>query len=156
MNIEKLPASRVMSRILVAIKPEESPLMAWELMRRAEVHHLPVVDQGRFVGLLTREDLLASWYGGPDLQSRRTVRALLGRRRTPCTSPDEVLGEVAARMLGAGCDALPVLAGGGRLVGLITTTDVLAAVAGRLPEESGAGEVLTRMFHLEPVLPGQS
>ncbi|MEU7834836.1 hypothetical protein [Nonomuraea sp. NPDC049129] len=36
LNVESLTAKQVLSRILVAIRPEESSLMAWELMRRGD------------------------------------------------------------------------------------------------------------------------
>ncbi|MGR6917905.1 CBS domain-containing protein [[Actinomadura] parvosata] len=156
MNVETLTAGQVMSRVLVVVKPEESPLMAWELMRRAGVHHLPVVD-GRYVlGILTRERLAATWSGGPQEQSSRPVRALLGPGPVPRVRRDTPLSRVAARMLDAGCDAVPVVSGEG-LVGLVTARDVLAAVAGRTESAEGpadeSGEVMTGMFHLEPVLP---
>ncbi|HEX4815454.1 MAG TPA: CBS domain-containing protein [Nonomuraea sp.] len=152
MSAESLTAEQVMSRILVAVRPEESPLMAWELMRRADVHHLPVVDGERVLGILTREQLAASWSGGPQEQSTRQVRTLFGRERKPLVRPDTPLARVAAVMLDAGCDAVPVLSDDG-LVGMVTARDVLAAVAGRARPIEGPGEVVTGMFHLEPVLP---
>lgn len=152
MNIELLTAKQAMSRILVAIRPEESPLMAWEMMRRGEVHHLPVVENGHVLGVLTREDVAASWSGGLEEQSRRQVRGLLDGRRRPRVQPDTSLPEVAAVMLDAGCDALPVVSEEG-LIGLITARDVLAAVAGRVRAADRPGELITGMFHLDPVLP---
>ncbi|MEV4061069.1 CBS domain-containing protein [Nonomuraea dietziae] len=156
MTIEQLSAGQIMSRVLVAVRPQESPLIAWELMRRAEVHHLPVVEDGHLVGILSREDIAGSWYGGPDVQSRRQVRVLLSRTPQPHVTPDEKIGRVAAAMLDSSLDAVPVLADGGRLVGMITTHDVLAAVAGRTPREQPPGEVVTGMFRLEPILPSEA
>ncbi|GAA3235819.1 CBS domain-containing protein [Nonomuraea helvata] len=152
MTIETLTAEQVMSRVLVAIKPDESPLMAWELMRRADVHHLPVLDGRHVLGILTREQVAASWSGGPQEQSSRQVRTLLQGERRPVIRPDTPLARVAAAMLDAGCDALPVVDAGG-LIGLVTARDVLAAVAGRVRSAQTPGEVVTGMFHLEPVLP---
>ncbi|MCK2216123.1 CBS domain-containing protein [Actinomadura sp. ATCC 31491] len=156
MSVETLVAEQVMSRILVAVEPGESPLMAWELMRRAGVHHLPVVSGGHLVGVLTREDLAASWSGGPWEQSARQVGALLTGERRPRVAPGTPLPHVAAVMADSGCDAVPVVGEHG-LAGLITARDVVAAVAGRRPERTGAAsEVVTGMFRLEPVLPEAS
>ncbi|UBU08770.1 CBS domain-containing protein [Nonomuraea gerenzanensis] len=153
MNMESLTAGQVMTRVLVAVKAGESPLMAWELMRRAQVHHLPVVDGRHVLGILTRERLAASWSGGPQEQSSRPVRTLLGRDPAPRARQDTPLSRVAALMLDAGCDAVPVVSDDG-LVGLVTARDVLSAVAGRArPATTEPGEVVTGMFHLEPVLP---
>jgi CBS domain-containing protein len=155
MTAESLTAEHVMSRVLVAVKPDESPLMAWELMRRAGVHHLPVVDGRHVLGILTREQLAASWSGGPQEQSSRQVRTLLGRERRPLVRADTPLTRVAAVMLDADCDALPVVSNDG-LIGMITVRDVLAAVAGRTRLAEGPAEVVTGMFHLEPVLPHEN
>ncbi|MEV4175975.1 CBS domain-containing protein [Nonomuraea sp. NPDC049709] len=155
MTVETLTAGQVMSRILVAVRPDESPLMAWELMRRAGVHHLPIVDGRNVLGILTSERLAASWSGGPQEQSSRQVHTLLERGPRPRVRPDTPLPRVAAVMLDAGCDAVPVLSGDG-LVGLVTARDVLVAVAGRAQPAADAGEVVTGMFHLEPVLPSRT
>ncbi|MDA0634197.1 CBS domain-containing protein [Nonomuraea sp. MCN248] len=150
----RLTAEQVMSRVLVAVEPGESPLMAWELMRRADVHHLPVVEGRHVLGILTREDVAEAWSGGPREQSERQVGSLLAGRRRPRVGPGATLERVAAVMLDAGCDAVPVVRDGG-LVGLITARDLLAAVAGRIEprDEQDEPEIITGMFHLQPVLP---
>ncbi|MCC5579374.1 CBS domain-containing protein [Microtetraspora sp. AC03309] len=156
MSVETLTAEQIMTRVLVTVTVEESPLMAWELMRRAGVHHLPVVDDDCHVlGILTREDVAATWCGGgPDEHSRRQVGGLLGRRRLPKVGPGHPLSRITGVMLDVGCDAVPVVSAAGTLLGLVTVSDVLSAVAGRTArEEKGRGEVRTGLFHLNPVLP---
>lgn len=159
MNVADVRVAQVMSRTLVAVEPDESPLMAWELMRRADVHHLPVVEgNGRLHGVLTREDLTARWSGGPLEQSRGRVGALVAGRRCPHVTLEACLADAAAAMIGAGVDAIPVLGESAVLVGMITATDVLRAVADRLVERGGDGtgegpEIVTGVFRLVPVLP---
>ncbi|TDE59733.1 CBS domain-containing protein [Nonomuraea mesophila] len=155
MGIDELRARQVMSRVLVAVRPGESPLMAWELMRRAGVHHLPVVEKDDVWGVLSREDLAASWSCSLQEQSERHVGDLLARDRRPRVCPDTPLTRVAAVMLDAGCDAVPVVSTGG-LAGLITARDMLRAVAGRVhQDEPQPGEVVTGTFRLEPVSPAR-
>ncbi|GGO01704.1 hypothetical protein GCM10010116_03150 [Microbispora rosea subsp. aerata] len=155
MSVETMTASEVMTRTLVTVEPEESPLMAWELMWRAGVHHLPVVDAGcKLVGVIGREDIAAHWSGGPAAQSEAEVRTLVRGRRCPRVAPDAPLPEVAALMLDADCGAVPVLGPGEVLRGLITATDVLAALAGRTPRRADdLADVKGGLFHLEPVPP---
>ncbi|WP_214321708.1 CBS domain-containing protein [Nonomuraea sediminis] len=152
MRVEDLTAGQVMSRVLVVVEPEESVLMAWELMRRACVHHLPVSRRGRLLGVLTREDVAAAWQGGPDAQSRYQVKSLVAGRRTPHVQPSDPMSKVAAAMLDAQADAVPVMADS-RIVGLITTTDLLEAIAGRTSPREEHGEIVTGMFRIEPVIP---
>ncbi|MEU8379356.1 CBS domain-containing protein [Streptosporangium sp. NPDC048865] len=154
MDTATLTVARVMSRTLVVVDLEESPLLAWEIMRRAGVHHLPVVDgHGCLRGILTREDLTAHWSGGPVEQSHTHVRTLLGDRRRPHTTPDAPLATAAAAMIDAGVDAIGVIGKDQRLAGMMTATDVLRAVAGRLSEPKEPPELITGMFRLVPVLP---
>ncbi|MBX6384567.1 MAG: CBS domain-containing protein [Microbispora sp.] len=154
MSVEAMTAADVMSRVLVTVKPDESPLMAWELMRRGSIHHLPVVDAGsRIVGVLTREDIATHWSGGPAEQSSSQVRQLLAGRRCPHVPPGEPLPGVAAVMLESGVDVVPVIGTSGTLQGLVTVTDVLTAVAGRQSAPPRHEEAPAGMFRLEPVLP---
>ncbi|GAB3164117.1 CBS domain-containing protein [Microbispora hainanensis] len=153
MSVETMTASEVMTRTLVTVEPEESPLMAWELMWRAGVHHLPVVDACcRLVGVLQREDIAAHWSGGPAEQSMTAVRTLLQGRRCPRVLPDDPLSEVAALMVDADCGAVPVLGPDEVLRGLVTTTDMLMALAGRTARPAGdSTNVKGGLFRLEPV-----
>ncbi|MEU6426310.1 CBS domain-containing protein [Microbispora sp. NPDC046973] len=155
MSVETMTASEVMTRTLVTVEPEESPLMAWELMWRAGVHHLPVVDACcRLVGVLGREDVAAHWSGGPAEQSMTAVRTLVQGRRCPRVAPDAPLSEVAALMVDADRGAVPVLGPDDVLRGLVTTTDVLMALAGRTARPAGdPTDVKGGLFRLEPVPP---
>ncbi|MEU8266152.1 CBS domain-containing protein [Sphaerisporangium sp. NPDC049002] len=154
MNVDTMTAADVMSRVLVTVRPDESPLMAWELMRRGGVHHLPVVDARLHVlGVLSREDIASHWSGGPAEQSDEQVRTLLGGRRCPHVAPDSPMPCVAAAMVDSGVDVVPVIGTSGNLEGLVTSTDVLRAVAGRRTPPGGATEMAVGLFRLEPVLP---
>ena len=76
--MKDLTAGDVMSRVLVTVEADESPLMAWELMARSHVHHLPVVDRaGKVAGIVTREDIAANWSGGPAILDRHPVGELV-------------------------------------------------------------------------------
>ncbi|WP_327092471.1 CBS domain-containing protein [Nonomuraea sp. NBC_01738] len=153
MIVEKLTARQVMSRVLVAVDAAESVPMAWEIMRRAGVHHLPVVRGPELLGVLTREKVIAAWSGGPQALSGVQARTLVNAADSPCVREDEPLTRVCSLMVDAGCDAVPVRAGDGSLAGLITARDVLAAVAGRTAPGTEDGHLVTGMFRLEPVLP---
>ncbi|GGL08099.1 hypothetical protein Sme01_67830 [Sphaerisporangium melleum] len=154
MDIQTLTAADVMSRVVVTVRPDESPLMAWELMRRGGVHHLPVVDgRSHVLGVLRREDIAAHWSGGPAEQSSEHVRQLLGGRRCPQAAPETLLSAIAATMVDSCVDVVPVVGTAGTLEGIVTATDVLRAVAGRESAATGPSEVVAGLFRLEPVLP---
>ncbi|MBX6383430.1 MAG: CBS domain-containing protein [Microbispora sp.] len=157
MSVETMTASEVMTRALLTVEPEESSLLAWELMWRAGVHHLPVVNaRGRVVGVLGREDVAAHWSGGPAEQSRTEVCELVRGRLCPRVAPDTPLPEIAALMADTGCGAVPVLGPDEALRGLVTTTDVLRALAGRAARTAAdvaeeMADMKGGLFRLEPV-----
>jgi CBS domain-containing protein len=53
----------IMKTTLVTVTPDTPTLEAIELMRRERVGCLPVVEQGRLVGLVTEHDFLVLWAG---------------------------------------------------------------------------------------------
>lgn len=154
MGVATMTAAEVMTRMLVTVEPGESPLLAWELMWRAGVHHLPVVDSAcRLVGVLRREDIAGHWSGGPEQQSGTPVSTLVQGRRCPRVTGNAPLSEVAGLMVDSDRGAVPVLGPGEVLLGLITTTDVLMALAGRTPPSRERADVKGGLFRLEPLPP---
>jgi CBS domain-containing protein len=154
MTFETMRAADVMSRTLVTIEPDESPLMAWELMRRGDLHHLPVIDaDSRVVGVLKREDVASHWSGGPAEQSSVWVGRLLDTQPCPQATQDMPLAAVACLMIDSDADVVAVTGPTGALEGLITATDVLKAVAGRAAPPQAAADVRGGLFRLQPVLP---
>lgn len=148
-----LTAADVMSRVLVTVEATETPLMAWELMRRSAVRHLPVVDRdGHVEGVITRERIAARWGGGPETMDQLTVGELIACERRPRVCLDTPLPQVAATMLDARCDAVPVVSESGMLLGLITAVDMLAVIAGRPPKERVSPDTTPALFRMEPVV----
>jgi Zn-dependent protease/CBS domain-containing protein len=97
------------------LKPSESLADAVRLTLRGPQHDLPVVDQGRVVGILTRTDLLVAvaQYG-----LELSVTAVM-RRRFQLAESTETLDIVFQRLAPCDCHTIPVI-DNGRLVGLIT------------------------------------
>ncbi len=56
------PVKAFMSREVVTIAPGESPMGAARLMIRHDVGRLPVVEDGRMIGIVTRSDVMTYFY----------------------------------------------------------------------------------------------
>lgn len=112
-------------------------------MLRGGIRHLPVVEDGRVVGLLDARDILR-FHGEGGLES-----LVSSAMSTPVqtASPDDDIAEVAGRLGARKPGFLPVVELG-RLVGVVTTTDVLATVVNMgipaTPEEPRVGALMTR------------
>jgi acetoin utilization protein AcuB len=132
--------NQLMTGGVVTIDPEASGHDAVALMVRNKVRHLPVVDRaGRLCGIVTDRDLRHRLFTPEVFRSIGTVpvERLLSEARVcdvmsaPVISvePDAELEEAARAMAEAKVGSLPVV-DRGRMVGIVTETDLLRHVVG--------------------------
>jgi CBS domain-containing protein len=99
------------------------------------VRHLPVLEDGRVVGIVSQRDLLAASLSKAldfEARDRRTfLRSVdvgeVMSREVVTIAPEASLADAAALMLGRRIGCLPVVKPDGTLVGLVTETDLLRA-----------------------------
>lgn len=100
---------------------------AHRTMREHGIRHLPVVDGGRLVGLVSQRDLyLAETLRGVDPETDAVREAMSADPYTvaPGAPLDEVAATMAERKLGSA-----VVVDRGSVIGLFTTVDALRALA---------------------------
>jgi len=134
---EKAPIERCMSSVLVVIQADQTLQEAVRLMRAHQVRHLPVLEEGRVVGMLSQRDVhLIESLPGVDPALVRVREAMV--RELYTVEPDEPLERVvrvmAQRKIGSA-----LVTHNERLVGLFTTTDALLVLAAVLREPGVAG-----------------
>ncbi len=120
------------------MSPEETLLEAERIMRLARIRHMPIVDDGLLVGILSHRDVVEAALPkrDQDTASRRDrhLRAIpvaeVMREKPWTADPDTTLREAAERMLSFKIGCLPVVERGQdglHLVGLVTESDLLRA-----------------------------
>jgi acetoin utilization protein AcuB len=124
---------RRMTKDPKTVSPDDTLGRAADMMRESRINHLPVVEGGRLVGILSDTDLRnASLASGPmpapegTMDRDRRVREVMKTEvwsLTPEDSVEDALLIITRKRFGA----LPVLSGD-RLVGIITKIDLLNAV----------------------------
>jgi Predicted transcriptional regulator, contains C-terminal CBS domains len=143
-----------MTHRLLTVAADDTMLMAWELMRCGKYHHLPVVtDDGHLLGVLDTDLIAAHWrQGGPD-NNREPVSSLLADRKHLSVGPDLSLTDAAQIMTRGHTDVLAVTDPQNRLLGLLTTRDLITALAGteRFEQEESANT--PSLYRLQPVMP---
>ena len=137
-----------MTRDVVTITPETTLADAEALMVEKMIRRLPVLDDGRLVGIVTYGDVRNA---RPSSVNRLNIWELsyliphitIGEMmsRDPITVfPDTTIGETAQLMLKNMIGCLPVVNRQGELVGIITESDIFRMVARDwkfLQEQSG-------------------
>lgn len=112
----------IMSRDVVSLHAHDSLEHALNLMRRHRLGVLPVVEtaSGTYLGLLSEHDALAG-------QARGAALAECMRSEVAFATPDLPAVELA-RPMADGLHCVPVLDPAGRLQGLVTQSDLIAAL----------------------------
>jgi CBS domain-containing protein len=132
-TVDDLPAAALMSTPVVAVGPDHDVSTAWETLRKRHIHHLPVVQDGRVVGVLDDRTIAAHWpVGGPDAPHQMRVGAIT-RLGAHCVLPQTPVRIIAQVMHRTRADAVPVVTPEGELLGLVTAADLVAALAGERP-----------------------
>jgi acetoin utilization protein AcuB len=124
---------------VVTVKPLDSALHARELLERHRINQLPVVVDGRVVGIVTDRDLRDVFPS--------TLEPVRRRPRHPVVDPDRVrvrdvmsqpvfslgtddsLKEAAGLLRRQRIGAVPILDEKSRLCGILTRSDLLRALA---------------------------
>jgi acetoin utilization protein AcuB len=125
----------VMQSTVVTISSQTTLPVATRVMRAHGVRHLPVVDDGLLLGLVSTRDLARALPSPATSLARYEVQSLLDRvtakeimsRPVIVVEPSRALEEAVRLMRAEGISALPVTEAG-RLVGLLTEGDVLDLV----------------------------
>ena len=110
-----------MSSNVVTARLDETLAAAQERMNEGDFRSLPVVEQGRLIGIITDRDL-RSHGEHPESATVESAMSELPATVTPATP----LLEAARRLFELKIGALPVVEDE-RLVGVITTQDILRA-----------------------------
>lgn len=125
-------ASAAMTREVVTAPPDLALRSAWRLMQEHHFRHLPVVADGKLCGIVSDRDVLlrARLDHGAVEVPELTVGEAMTLSPYTCRTGTSV-ANVAGLMLEHKIDALPVLDSQGCLVGLVTSSDLLALLAHR-------------------------
>lgn len=130
--LTKLTMEDVMTEQPVTIGREQTLALAHKMMRENHCRHLPVLERGELVGVLSQRDLyFLETIAGVDMEEDKVDDAM--STDAYAVTPDARLDEVAATMADNkyGC---AVIMERERVVGIFTATDALRVLGGRARE----------------------
>ncbi len=143
----QITVAEIMQRSVASVAENDELASALRLMLWRQIRHLPVVNDGALVGLLSERDMIAAASREAcSIGALGKVRDVM-RRSVSSIAPTATVPEAAAMMAVEKIGCLPVMEDS-QIVGMVTTTDVLGASAWVpiKPRESEAvvADVMTR------------
>lgn len=150
-----MKAADLMTSFVVAVTPDATIEYAAQLMLQHRISGLPVTDSdGAVLGIVTESDLLRRAETGTDKRRTRWVSLLIGQGRLAqeyvhthgrkvgevmtervfTVTPETPLADLVALMETKHVKRVPVV-DQGRLVGIVSRADVMAALVGLLSEK---------------------
>ncbi len=122
-DLRDLISRHYSERAVVTVKPDDTLLMAYGRMKMNEVSQLPVLENGKVLGIVDESDLLLAAYNDP-ATFKGTVRDVMSTTLTtvaPTTPLSELLPIFAKGYV-------PLVFEGDVFLGLVTKMDVLNAL----------------------------
>ncbi len=77
-NIADRLVSELMHTRIVTCEPDDSIIDAFTLMNSNRIRHLPVVDDGRLVGMVSMRDVADSWREAMEIEIERLQQSIGG------------------------------------------------------------------------------
>jgi len=157
------PVSRIMTETVIVIEADRPVSEVLDCFFQYPIHHLPVVRDGRLAGMLSSADVMKLEYFAPKsaadrasyLDERLTIEQLMHR---PVVSlrASVSLDDAAERLIGSGVHAVPIVDEADRVVGIVTTTDIIRSLLhgpprkGTVPPPRSTAQPPTGDSHDEP------
>ena len=127
------PVSNIMSSQIQTVHTAQKVSEVYRLLTENRIHHVPVVNGNELVGLISSTDMMKlslDAYGTPDtanteyFDSQFSIPDIMMTDLITVRHDDSIRS--AAEKLSAGTHhSLPVIGNDGKLVGIVTTTDLV-------------------------------
>ena len=135
MGVRERTVSEIMQTEVAVVAPGERVDLADDIMRLGRVRHMPVVEDGRLVGMLSTHDVLAASlarvFDVGETHRRTFLRAVevkdVMTKPVASVPPEASLREAAVLCVGRKLGCLPVVEDGDVMIGLVTATDLIRA-----------------------------
>jgi len=130
---QRVPISEIMTQELITISPVDDLVTAEELFKKHRIRHIPVVQGDEILGILSYTDLLRISFAdaiGPDEEEVETIVynmfsiEQVMAKNVISVPFNATIKEVAEFLAKQEFHALPVV-DQGKLVGIVTTTDLI-------------------------------
>lgn len=128
-DIITVPVAVVMSRDPLVVHSQDPVVEVWQRMQDSATELAVVCDTTRVVAVVSQHTLAVRWpSGGPGEMRRLRVRDVI-EPGTPTLHADATVHEAADLITRLELEGVPVVAAGGRLLGLVSPTELVRLLA---------------------------
>jgi acetoin utilization protein AcuB len=125
-----------MTKDPISVSPETLAVEAQKIMKENRIRRLPVVDKGKLVGMVTFRNLIEAAPSSANSLSIHELNYLimkikvkdLMKKNVITVSPEDTVIDAIVRGVDKGIGGFPVVDEQGRLVGIITETQIARAM----------------------------
>lgn len=130
---------RIMTTNPVTVAPDDPATTAKELLDAGRIHHLPVVENDKLVGIISTADLLriCLYEDHRESASDLKIRKIMSANPVVLESGAS-LRDAAKRLLNGGYHSLPIVNADGSLAGIVTSVDLVEHLFRQLPSGDGS------------------
>lgn len=113
----------IMTTEVVTLRPDSTLGEAREILLSKRIHHLPVVENNKLVGLITSWDIFKLGQSAADYKNVPVSEVMT--RQIATLDPDQHLGAVAEVLERHLFHAVPIVNDDKELLGIVTSTDLI-------------------------------
>lgn len=134
-----VPIDRIMTTDPITIGQYEPVVEARAILRSNDLNHLPVVDDGKLIGIVTAADMLKFSMLDEDAEVLKTIQVRQIMQAGPqVLTTDANLRSAAVKLSSGGFHALPVVELDRTLVGIVTSSDLIQHLLKQIPVGDGS------------------
>lgn len=157
--MKNLAVSRIMSRPLVTVSPDDTVSAAQALLEEQQVHHLLVVSGDRMAGILSSSDLLKLallLHPQPGQSLAQTAESLglkvrdVMQAKVAVVRENTSLRDAAHALTLGGFHALPVLAIDDTPIGIVTSSDLVCLLIDGIERDPSTAPTAAAANHDRP------
>lgn len=124
-----IEARQIMTSPVVTLHPDAPISEAWKLVRKHKFRHIPIVGKdGKIVGIISDRDLLKAGISDEDEKVRDVMSGNVLTAKPECN-----IREASRVMVEEKVSGLPIVDADHKVIGIITSTDVLKCVVNNAP-----------------------
>jgi acetoin utilization protein AcuB len=133
MNIQA-PISTIMSTDLMVVQSDDKVVIVRDIMEINEIHHVPVVNFNKIVGLISKSDLLHFLKGMNynsyqdlmnDVRLKNYIAEEIMTEDLECLQPEDSIEKAIELFQKNRFHAIPIVKDDHSLVGILTTFDII-------------------------------